>query len=52
LADRAVVGRSNVQKRKGHENVQGWIRLSLEATFKGGKDTKMSIGGTILVEQL
>jgi hypothetical protein len=44
LADRAVVG-SNVQKRKGHRNVQRQIRLSLGATFKRGKDTEMSKGG-------
>jgi hypothetical protein len=43
LADRAVLG-SNIQKRKGHQNVQGWIRLLLGATFNRGKDTKMSIG--------
>jgi hypothetical protein len=42
-ADRAVVG-SNVRKRKGHRDVQGRIRLSLGATIKRGKDTKMSIG--------
>jgi hypothetical protein len=44
LADRAVVG-SNVQKRKGHQNVQEQIGLLLGATFKRGKDTKISIGG-------
>jgi hypothetical protein len=43
LADRAVVG-STVQKKKGHRDVQGWIRLSLGATFRRGKDTEMSIG--------
>jgi hypothetical protein len=43
LADRDVVG-SNVQKRKGHQNVQGQKRLSLGATSKRGKDTEMSIG--------
>ena len=32
-------------KREGHINVQGQIGLSLEATFKGGEDTCMSIGG-------
>jgi hypothetical protein len=37
-ADRAVTG-SNVQKRKGHRNVQGQIRLSLGAMFKRGEDT-------------
>jgi hypothetical protein len=43
LADRAVVG-STVQKRKGHRDGQGWIRLSLGATFRRGKDTEMSKG--------
>jgi hypothetical protein len=43
LADRAVGG-SNIQKRNGHRDVQGWKRLSLGATFKRGKDTEMSIG--------
>jgi hypothetical protein len=33
LASRAVVG-SNVQKRGGHVNVQGQIRLSLRATLE------------------
>jgi hypothetical protein len=32
-------------EREGHRNVQGQLRLSLEATFKRGKDTKMSKGG-------
>jgi hypothetical protein len=31
-------------KREGHRNVQGQIMLSRRATFKRGKDTKMSIG--------
>jgi hypothetical protein len=42
LADRAVVGR-NVQKRKGHRNVQAQIRLLLGATFNRGKDNEMSM---------
>jgi hypothetical protein len=31
-------------KREGHQDVQGQIRLSLGATIKRGKDTKMSKG--------
>jgi hypothetical protein len=31
-------------KREGHRDVQGWIRLSLGATIKSGKDTEMSKG--------
>jgi hypothetical protein len=42
-ADKAVVG-SNVQKRKGHQNVHWQIGLLLGAMFNRGKDTKMSIG--------
>jgi hypothetical protein len=37
-ADNAVTG-SNIQKRKGHRNVQGQIRPSLGATFKRGEGT-------------
>jgi hypothetical protein len=49
LADRAVTG-SNVQKRKGHRNVQRWKRLSLDATFKRGEDTRVSMGGRSTIE--
>jgi hypothetical protein len=43
LADR-VAARSSGQDREGHQNVQGRRRMSLKATFRRGKDTKMSIG--------
>jgi hypothetical protein len=42
-SDKIVTG-SNIQKRKGHQNVHWHIGLSLGATFKGGKNTKMSKG--------
>jgi hypothetical protein len=41
---KAVVG-SNVQKRKGYQNVQGRIRLLLGATFNRGEGTYVSMGG-------
>jgi hypothetical protein len=41
--NKTVTG-SNNQKRKRLRNVQGQIGLLLGATFKRGKDTKMSIG--------
>jgi hypothetical protein len=43
LADGAVAG-SNVQEKKGHQNVHWQIRLLLGAKYSRGKDTKMSIG--------
>jgi hypothetical protein len=39
--DKTVTG-SNIQKRKRHQNVPWRIELLLGATFKRGKDTKMS----------
>jgi hypothetical protein len=44
LEERAVAG-SNIQKRKGHRNVKGRIRLSLGAMFKRGEDSFVSMGG-------